>query len=124
VLLWFVLALQFWIMLIGLNLDLGFSGSMLVLVFACLGSVAQIPGIGGGLQAALVFALTGIFGIEAEIAFAASLLLWIISYAPTLIVGVVYMGSKGISTRQLWWREPAPLEGHASRLNSPATNQR
>ena len=50
--LWFAIALQFWFMLFGMNLDFAFGAATLVMVAAAIGSIAQIPGIGGGFQVA------------------------------------------------------------------------
>ena len=107
VLLWLGITLQFWLMLVGLNVNLSLPAATLTLVGSALGSIAQIPGIGGGFQAGLVFCLTTFFLIPIETAIAASLLAWIVTYTPTLLAGASYMVWKGISTRELLAQEPA-----------------
>jgi glycosyltransferase 2 family protein len=53
---------------------------VLVLVaFISLGSLIQVPGIGGGAQAASILALTEIYGVRLETASGIALLLWIVS---------------------------------------------
>src|SRR6185312_15187303 len=46
--------------------DMNFWGAMLLLAVTLVGSVLQLPGIGGGAQIASIVALTGIFGVEQE----------------------------------------------------------
>jgi len=106
-LLWLVIAIQFWLMLVGLNFDLPISSTTLVLVGSALGSILQVPGIGGGFQAALIFSLTTFFLVPVETAIAASLIAWVITYTPTLLVAAMYMMWKGISAHTLVAQEPA-----------------
>src|SRR5262249_1438606 len=42
ILLWFIIALQFWLMLIGMNFNYTFAAATLVMVGAAIGSIAQI----------------------------------------------------------------------------------
>ena len=101
ILVWSVVALQFWLMMIGLNLDFTFPAACLILAVSGLGSLAQIPGIGGGFQAAFVFSTTTFMNVPGETAVAAALLAWLITYIPTLGAGGLYMMWKGISTSDL-----------------------
>jgi uncharacterized protein (TIRG00374 family) len=105
-LLWIGIALQFWVMLLGLNLNLSLPATTLVLVGSALGSIAQVPGIGGGFQAGFIFGLTTFFLVPVETAAAASLMAWLITFAPTLVVAAIYMMLKGISAHQLIAGEP------------------
>ena len=100
-LLWSVHALQFWLMLGGLNLPHPFAGTLLTLVLTSLGSIAQIPGIGGGFQAGFIVSSTAVLGAPAEVSVAASLTLWFISTVPTILAAAGYMMWKGISARDL-----------------------
>ena len=105
--LWLGIALQFWLMLIGLNLELTFREATLLLVGSALGSIAQVPGIGGGFQAAFIFCLTTFFLVPIETAAGASLVAWFFTVAPTIVVAATYMTWKGISARDLISSEPA-----------------
>lgn len=100
-LVWSVVALQFWLMLIGLNLNVTLPTACLILGVSGLGSLIQFPGIGGGFQAAFVFSITAFTNIPTETAVAAALLAWLITYIPTLIAGGLYMMWRGISTQDL-----------------------
>ena len=99
--LWIVIALQFWFLLLGTNSGFSIGAATLVMVAAGIGSVAMLPGIGGGFQAAISFCMTTLFQVPKEQATATSLIAWVVSYAPTIIVGAIYMAVKGISIREL-----------------------
>ena len=49
-----------------LHSDMNFSGAMLLLAVTLVGSVLQLPGVGGGAQIASFIGLTKIFGVEQE----------------------------------------------------------
>ena len=106
-LLWFGIALQFWLMLVGLNFDFTFPATTLILVGSAIGSIAQVPGIGGGFQAGFIFSVTSFFLVPVETAIAASLIAWFVTYVPTMVVAAIYMMWKGISTHELVAEEPA-----------------
>jgi len=101
IVLWIILALQFWFMLLGMNFRFSLAASVLVLVGAAIGSIAQIPGIGGGFQAGYVFCMTTFFGVPAEQAIATSLLAWVSSNIPAVAAAAVYMISQGLSLKDL-----------------------
>ena len=106
-LIWLGIALQFWLMLVGLNLEFTFREATLVLVASALGSIAQVPGIGGGFQAGFIFCVTTFFLVPLETAVGASLVAWFVTYVPTIVVAAIYMTWKGISARDLITPEPA-----------------
>jgi glycosyltransferase 2 family protein len=99
--LWVMIALQFWLMLIGMNFNFTFAAATLVMVGAAIGSIAQIPGIGGGFQAGYAFCMTTFFMVPPEQAIATSLLAWVSSNIPTVAVTGVYMISHGLSLKDL-----------------------
>ena len=99
--LWIVIALQFWFMMFGMNFDFSLSASTFGLVAAAIGSLAQVPAIGGGFQAAYVFCMTTFFLVPAEQAIATSLVAWAFSYAPTITIAGLYMIYTGLSWKEL-----------------------
>ena len=105
-LMWLGIALQFWLMLVGLNLEFTFREATLVLVASALGSIAQVPGIGGGFQAGFIFCVTTFFLVPLETAVGASLVAWFVTYVPTIVVAAIYITWKGISARDLITPEP------------------
>jgi uncharacterized membrane protein YbhN (UPF0104 family) len=77
------------------------SGAMLVLAFTMLGSLVQLPGVGGGAQVASFVALTRIFEIDQEPAAAAAVVTWLISFASSCLVGVPLLIQEGLSMGEL-----------------------
>jgi uncharacterized protein (TIRG00374 family) len=74
---------------------------MLVLAFTLVGSVVQLPAVGGGSQALAIFAFTNVFGVESEPAVAAALVIWIISFAFCCFAGAPILIREGFSLGQL-----------------------
>jgi uncharacterized protein (TIRG00374 family) len=101
VVVWAAIVLQFWFMLLGMNFDFTISASTMVMVGAAVGSIAQVPGIGGGFQAGYAFCMTTFFGVPTEQAIATSLVAWVASYFPTVFTGGLYMLSHGLSLKDL-----------------------
>jgi uncharacterized protein (TIRG00374 family) len=98
---WAVIVLQFWFMLLGMNFDFPVSAATLIMVGAAIGSVAQLPAVGGGFQALYVFFMTTFFNVPAERAVASALIAWISQSVPTVVVGGVYMITHGLSLKDL-----------------------
>src|SRR3989441_3070691 len=100
-LVWIVIVLQFWFMLLGMNFHFSISAATLVMVGAAIGSIVQVPGIGGGFQAGYAFCMTTFFIVPAEQAIATSLVAWVSCYVPTVLAGGLYIGFYGLSLRDL-----------------------
>jgi len=82
--------------------------AMLVLSFTLVGSLIQLPGVGGGSQALSTIAYTKIFLVKPEAALAASIVLWLITFAGCSIAGVPLLLREGLSLGKL--REMAEHE--------------
>ncbi len=81
--------------------DMTVPGAMLLLAATLVGSVLQLPGVGGGAQVASFFALTTIFGVEQEPALAIAIVLWLITFAAGTLVGVPLLIHEGLSMGEL-----------------------
>ncbi len=86
--------------------------AMLVMAFTLVGSAVQLPGVGGGSQVASFLAYTTIFGVEKEPAAAASIVLWLITFAACSLAGVPLLIHEGFSLGKL--REMAEYEKEAA----------
>ncbi|MGH9784252.1 MAG: lysylphosphatidylglycerol synthase transmembrane domain-containing protein [Terriglobia bacterium] len=77
--------------------------SALVLVMAAtiVGSVAHLPGVGGGQQVAIALTLTQLFGIPLAIATSAALLLWFLCFMMVLIPGLPLTAHEGLTWQRL-----------------------
>jgi glycosyltransferase 2 family protein len=80
---------------------IGFAGSMLILAFTMLGSVLQLPGVGGGAQLATFVVLTRLYAVPQEPAAAATIVLWLVTFATTCIGGVPLLIHEGWSMGDL-----------------------
>ena len=101
IMLWIVIALQAWLTMKGMNFDLPFAATTLVMVGAAIGSVAQIPGIGGGFQAGFAFCLTRFFKIPAEAAISAAMIGYLTNNLPTLATTIPCMLKDGLTIREI-----------------------
>jgi glycosyltransferase 2 family protein len=99
--LWIMIVLQFWFLMLGMHFEFSVMAATLIMVFVAIGSIAQIPGIGGGFQAAFVFVLSTFFAVSTEKAVAASLIAWVMSYGPTVAIAAIYMMFTGLSVKDL-----------------------
>jgi len=77
------------------------AAATLVMVGTALGSVVQLPGVGGGFQLGFAFCMETFFKIPKETALAAALVAWIFSYIPTLVATAIYMASQGVRLRDI-----------------------
>ena len=94
-----------------LHSDMNFWGAMLLLAVTLVGSVLQLPGIGGGAQIASIVALTAIFGVEQEPAIAIAAVLWLITFAGSTLAGIPLLVHEGMSVGEL--RQLARAEAQA-----------
>ena len=101
---WFLVAVCYYLIIkafTGRISTLTFSDSILVLVITLVGSAAQLPGVGGGSQALSIFAFTQLYGVGRETAFAASMVLWAVTFAACSIAGVPILLKEGFSLGEL-----------------------
>ncbi|HWF14380.1 MAG TPA: lysylphosphatidylglycerol synthase transmembrane domain-containing protein, partial [Candidatus Acidoferrales bacterium] len=91
--------------------DMNFSGAMLLLAVTLVGSVLQLPGVGGGAQIASFIGLTKIFGVEQEPAAAMAVVLWLITFAGGTLAGIPLLIHEGMSVGEL--RQLARAEAEA-----------
>ena len=88
--------------------ELSLGDCMLVLAFTLVGSAVQLPAVGGGSQALAIFAFTKVFGVDAETAVAAAIVLWLVTFAGCAVAGIPLLIREGVSLGQL--REMAEHE--------------
>jgi uncharacterized protein (TIRG00374 family) len=100
VVVWAVIVLQFWFMLLGMDFHFSVSAATLVMVGAAVGSVATLPGIGGGFQAAYIICM-GFFAVPREQALASAMMAWVSQLVPTVLAGGWYMIAHGLSLKDL-----------------------
>jgi uncharacterized protein (TIRG00374 family) len=69
--------------------------------FVFLGSILQIPGVGGGMQLATVLVLTEFYGVGLEAASGVALMLWMITFVMVVPLGSIMAFHEGIKWRNL-----------------------
>jgi glycosyltransferase 2 family protein len=74
---------------------------LVLLAFMTLGSVVQLPGIGGGVQAACIVALTGMYGLGIEAASGIAILLWMVSSIAIVPFGLACAFHEGLNWSKL-----------------------
>jgi len=129
---WVVVALvYFWVMrsFSGQIGEFGFRAALMVLAFTMVGSVVQLPAVGGGTQLATFLVLTVIFGVEKEPAAAVAIVMWLVTFAAVCIAGVPLLIHEGWSMgdlRRLAREEAADEEhgGHAPMAGAPQERER
>jgi glycosyltransferase 2 family protein len=75
--------------------------SVLVLAMTLVGSIFQLPGVGGGPQLVMTGAYTSLFGVPREIAVAAAMVLWLITFAACTFAGLPILFREGWSLGEL-----------------------
>lgn len=107
-----------------IHTDMNTAGAMLLLAVTLVGSVLQLPGVGGGAQIAAFIGLTKIFGVEPEPAMAIAVTLWITTFAGSTLAGIPLLIHEGMSfgeLRQLA-REEAAAEETGKHISVPGQN--
>jgi len=99
--------------------EMNFPGAMLLLAVTLLGATLQLPGVGGGAQVASFIALTTIFGVEQEPAVAIAVVLWIITFAASTLVGIPLLIHEGLSVGELRKLARAETEAEESGEHLP-----
>jgi uncharacterized protein (TIRG00374 family) len=112
---WFlVLLVYFWVShSFGGRLGtISMAEATLVMAFALVGSVFQLPAVGGGSQLASILAYTTIVGVEKEPATVAAIILYLVTFAACSLVGAPLLAHEGLSLGKL--REMAEHEKEAA----------
>jgi uncharacterized protein (TIRG00374 family) len=112
---WFlVLLVYFWVSRsFGGRLGtISLSEATVVMAFTLVGSIVQLPAVGGGSQLASILALTTIVGVEKEPATADAIVLYLVTFAACSLVGAPLLAHEGLSLGKL--RELAEHEKEAA----------
>jgi glycosyltransferase 2 family protein len=99
--LWIMIAIQAWLTLKGLHFNMPLAATTLVMVGAAIGSVAQIPGIGGGFQVAFALCMTKFFQVAPEAALSAAMIGYLTNNLPTLATTIPCMLKDGLTIKEI-----------------------
>jgi glycosyltransferase 2 family protein len=81
------------------NMDV--SHVLLLMGFSMIGSVVQLPAVGGGSQFAVISALQVVYGIPPELAVSCGILLWLVTFMACIPVGLGFAHREHLSLRKL-----------------------
>jgi len=65
------------------------------------GSILQLPAVGGGSQMATIATLSNVFDVPAELAASCGILLWIVTFAAVIPAGLLFAQQERLSLRTL-----------------------
>jgi uncharacterized protein (TIRG00374 family) len=75
---------------------------LLILIFASMvGSLLQLPAVGGGSQMATIAILSSVFDVPAEMAASCGILLWLVTFAAVVPLGLFLAHHERLSLRKL-----------------------
>jgi len=104
VVLWLLNASVFWLVFrsLGGELDrISWWAAAMVIFFAGIGLLVQLPGVGGGFQLVVIETLKRILHVGTATATSAGILLWIVIFVPCVALAVVILLYEGLSFKKL-----------------------
>jgi len=88
---------------------------LLLMGFSMVGSIVQLPAVGGGSQLAVISALQVVYGIPPELAVSCGILLWLVTFMACIPVGLYFAHREHLSLRKL------SKESHAEEVQEEET---
>jgi hypothetical protein len=100
---WMVIVASSFALFRGFSATRGFGplDVLVLLAFMTLGSLVQVPGLGGGVQVASIVALTKIYGVPLEAASGIAILLWMVNSIAIVPFGLLCAFHEGLNWRKL-----------------------
>ncbi len=93
---WFLISLSYWIALIDFGLHVNFITIIPYIIALLVGASIPTPGMVGGFEALSQFSLTGLYGMDANIAAAATIILHIGLVLVTLLISIPFILKEGL----------------------------
>ena len=81
--------------------DMSTSKVLLLMGSSMVGSMVQLPGVGGGSQLATISALDHVFDIPKELAASCGIMLWLVSFVAVVPIGLLLAHLERLSLRRL-----------------------
>jgi glycosyltransferase 2 family protein len=94
---WLTIAAGAWIGVRASGADVSFPAMMVMLLLLAFGVAVPTPGGAGGYHAAMAFGLQMLFGVPAEAAVAAGILMHLAAVLPVIVLGLALLKTEGIS---------------------------
>jgi uncharacterized protein (TIRG00374 family) len=106
--LWLSIALGIWLTSRAFHMTFSYLGSLLVMTVLIVGVAVPTPGQVGGFQLAYKIAVTTFLGAPNDAAAGAALALWVVSFLPVTVLGLILIAREGLSFARM--REIARTE--------------
>jgi hypothetical protein len=103
-LIWFLIALCFEQVMHAYSAPLRqwtVAQAILVVGFSMVGSLVQLPAVGGGAQLATIKAMQAIFGIRPEMAVSCGIMLWLINFVAVIPAGLLLAHREHVSLNRI-----------------------
>lgn len=81
--------------------DMSTARVLILMGFSMIGSLVQLPGVGGGSQLATISALDHVFDIPKELAASCGIMLWLVTFLAVLPLGLALAHRERLSLRKL-----------------------
>ena len=101
---WYIIALAYKEVTHSYGLDaleIPVSQILILMGASMVGSMLQLPAVGGGSQMATIAALSSVFDVPPEIAASCGILLWLVTFAAVVPVGLLLAHHERLSLRKL-----------------------
>jgi hypothetical protein len=82
-------------------LDIPVSQILILMGASMVGSMLQLPAVGGGSQMATIAALSSVFDVPPEMAASCGILLWLVTFAAVVPLGLLLAHHERLSLRKL-----------------------
>jgi uncharacterized protein (TIRG00374 family) len=123
VVMWTMIALAYWQVMLSYGVAVLDRPKQIPLVMASsmLGSVIQLPGVGGGSQLATIFTMQKILSVPRELAVSCGLLLWAVTFMSVIPWGLFLAHRERLSLRRL---SAESQEEEQGAIEGPAIHER
>jgi hypothetical protein len=101
---WYVIALAYKEVTLSYGapaLDIPVSQLLILMFASMLGSMLQLPAVGGGSQMATIATLSNVFDAPPEMAASCGILLWLVTFVAVVPVGLVLAHHERLSLRKV-----------------------
>jgi glycosyltransferase 2 family protein len=99
------------------SLNIPISQLLVLMGSSMIGSMVQLPGVGGGSQLATIAALQHIFDVPPELAASCGIMLWLVSFVAVVPLGLILAQRERLSFRKL--SEESHRQQAAGSIQSP-----
>jgi glycosyltransferase 2 family protein len=101
---WYVIALAYQEVTHSYGVDalqIPVSQLLIVILASMVGSILQLPAVGGGSQVATITILSHVFDVPPEMAASCGILLWLVTFAAVIPLGLLLAHRERLSFRKL-----------------------